>query len=81
LFGNLGVELKCNQRLYLEESHKLTVRQKQNTTKTRICHFVYLKRKREHDISKVIMKNVPSAKKAGRSMKTNTNHFMKKKTT
>jgi len=85
-FGGIFVRqlrsrIKVQPTAVSRRKSQINSRQKQNTTKTRNLPLRILKRKREHNISKVIMENVPSAKKAGRSMKTNTNHFMKKKTT
>ena len=50
-------------------------RQKQSNVKTKTLPIRPVKTKRKYDITAVIDSNVPSAKKAGWSMVSNTKHF------
>lgn len=52
--------------------------QKQSHVKTKTLPIRPVKKKRKHDIKAAIDSNVPSAKKAGRSMVSNTKHFNRK---
>ena len=52
--------------------------QKQSHVKTKTVPIRPVKTKRKHDIKAAIDSNVPSAKKAGRSMVSNTKHVNRK---
>ena len=53
-------------------------RQKQSNAKTKTLAIRPVKTERKHDITAAIDSNVPSAKKAGRSMVSNSKHFNRK---
>ena len=76
-FGRKCTKIKAQPAAVSRRKFKLGSRQRQNNVGTKGLpnHSISLKRK--HNMKEIVDMNVPSAKKAGRSMVSNTKYFTK----
>ena len=72
-FGSIFVRKSRNRITKVQPT--AVSRQKQSNAKTKTLAIRPVKTERKHDITAAIDSNVPSAKKAGRSMVSNSKHF------
>ena len=75
-FGSIFVRKSRNRITKVQPT--AVSRQKQSNAKTKTLAIRPVKTERKHDITAAIDSNVPSAKKAGRSMVSNSKHFNRK---
>ena len=78
-FGRKRSKINVQPTSVSRRKSKIGSRQRQSSVATKNLPILLISLKRKHSIKEVIDKNVPSAKKAGRSMNSNTKYLRRSK--